>query len=170
MSLARDSWDTYITIGGGEPTLHPLFMDYLGLAMASSTDVVTIITNGSQTKTALWLASLARQGKISCDISQDPFHDPIDIEVIRAFTVKNRQSNDFRGIRNTSKSLVEIGRAKDNELYCSSKGCVCDDLFITPAGTIYQCGCKKKKLGTVFDKNLDLSYFEPGCSQYKEAA
>src|ERR1035441_1671442 len=82
-----------ITIGGGEPTLHPGFMDFLWgtiprqapLTYEMGMPAVGLVTNASQTGIATELAALARVGVISASVSKDEFHDPIDPRVYQAF-------------------------------------------------------------------------------------
>jgi len=75
-----------VAIGGGEPTIHPLFWQKM-------------------TETALALAGLAKRGIIGCDLSQDDYHEPVDPRVVEAFTVDQKRAYnsttcDQRGIRN----------------------------------------------------------------------
>lgn len=165
--------DDNITIGGGEPTLHPMFWQFLGEAIASC-EFVWLATNGSQTSTALALAKLAQKGVIGCALSQDDYHAPIDERVVKAFTRTkkgypsyDRDTNDCREIRNVTTHEINAGRCD-----FGSDGCVCPELHVNPDGTIKGCGCADAPyLGTVFDFKLP-ELWEPGeCShsQYEEA-
>ena len=87
INLAENYSET-ISIGGGEPTLHPRFWQFLGQCLGTF-DSVWLATNGSKTKTALQLANMAKKGILGVALSQDTYHDPIDPTVIQAFT-KNR--------------------------------------------------------------------------------
>ena len=165
LELAEEHRD-YIAIGGGEPTLHPYFWQYLGMALGTECESIWLATNGSVTKTALRLAQLARRGIIGVALSLDAYHDTIDPLVQEAFTngARSRRGseNDLREIRNVGEKVVAAGRAKD---WGWEEDCVCDDLFVTPQGILKQCGCKRAPtLGTVFDPQLDE--YEQGC--YKE--
>lgn len=133
-------WTTDImTIGGGEPTIHPLFWDLMGLSLGTC-DEVGMVTNGKETDTALALAGLARRGVIFCDLSQDCFHDEIDYKVVEAFQTSKGPNytarNDGRSIRDTSAYLVEAGRCTDGR-----EGCICEGLFCAPNGNVKACGC-----------------------------
>lgn len=153
--------ETPITLGGGEPTLHPLFMDFLWWsirAKAALTDelgmpAVGLVTNGSRTAVALELAALAKVGVICASVSQDEFHDPIDPRVFRAFE-PSKQPGDYRRI-NTLRLIVPAGRAKrwGNHPF---RHCVCDGPFVTPSGDLYSCGCRLRKLGHAADTALRL--------------
>lgn len=130
-----------LEIGGGEPTLHPLFWDFLGLAICKCNNV-WLATNGKITPFALRLARMARDGIVAVELSQDPWHEKIDSRVVNAFTKIldpcGVQVNDKRGIRNTSKNLIKAGRSKQG-----MEGCICEgDPFVKPDGLVYQCGCK----------------------------
>lgn len=148
----------YITIGGGEPTLHPQFWYFLITAIAHPwVEYVWMATNGSQTKMALRLAKLASKGVIGCELSQDEWHDPIDYEVIEAFiTAPANADTDQRGIRDVTGMIKPGGRATKNELVCAGEedGCGCSDKIIKPNGDIVFCACDNAPvIGTVFDYN-----------------
>ena len=132
-----------ICIGGGEPTIHPKFEKFLFYALAHC-DYIQMVTNGSITNTALALAKLNQMGEgFYAELSQDPYHDPIEQKVIDAF--KNR-------IWDTSKHLINAGRCD----FGVRDDCICDgDPFVKPNGDVHQCGCEDSpKVGTVFDKEL----------------
>lgn len=132
-----------LTIGGGEPTLHPQFWKFLELA-THYTDTPGIATNGSMTKTTIKLAKLAREGTICCALSLDKWHDSIDQRVTDAFADAPKQNGyphitytkDNRIVRNVTKGLVNAGRCD-----FGIDGCLCPSMFVKPSGTIRQCGC-----------------------------
>lgn len=176
--LYAENHGEIISLGGGEPTIHPLFWDMLGLAVLAETESETVwlATNGKNTKIALRLARLARQGKISCDLSQDEWHDPIEPKVVAAFTRDEKEryspanNHDFRGIRRARpEKIINAGRAKKNGIGID-KGCICDELFITPDGHIHPCGCSaglKMDFGTVDKTNIDPHYISGNCAKNK---
>ena len=135
--------DESITIGGGEPTLHPHFWQFLMEAVARS-ESVWLATNGSQTEIAIALAGLAKKGVVGVALSQDIYHDEIDYKVVEAFTKDkkpyniDRDNNDLREIRNVEGKLIKAGRCKEG-----LEECICSDLFIEPSGKIRGCGCVK---------------------------
>ena len=120
----------YITLGGGEPTIHPFFEKFLFYAIAHC-EGVHIITNGKKTDIALALAKMnnINEGAFSAELSQDPYHEPIDPKVVKAFG---------KNIRNNSRQLINAGRCDwgDNE------DCICEDMFVLPNGAVKQCGCE----------------------------
>ncbi len=150
-----------ITLGGGEPTLHPRFMDFLWWAIRRQAPLtyemgmpaVGLVTNGSQTAIALELAALARVGVICASVSRDEFHDPIDPKVYRAFE-PSQEPGDCRRISRPG-LIVPAGRAQNwgNHPF---KRCVCEGPFIVPTGEIYSCGCRVNRLGCVRDDNPHL--------------
>ena len=156
--------DECATLGGGEPTLHPQFEKFLFLAMANC-EYVWLATNGSNTEIALSLAKLAKKGIIGCDLSQDDFHDPIDQEVIDAFTIGKNvttcygcETHDLRGIRNVNNHVLNVGRAKEGGIGWE-EGCGCEDIFIDTDGNAHRCGCLGSPIiGDVFNgiENLEL--------------
>ena len=182
--MARDH-GTYITIGGGEPTLHPLFKDFVMHAvweLASNSveagfPAVALITNGSNTELSLNLAKLSQTGVIWASVSHDEYHDPIDPRVLSAFTPPASSNNifgysqakieqhDYRGIRDTSENLMPFGRGK--KWVKSHQGsCFCDSLLIDPKGEIFPCGCKIKSIGNIHKvQGLNQVYFEGYCGK-----
>jgi MoaA/NifB/PqqE/SkfB family radical SAM enzyme len=151
IEFAND-YDGAITIGGGEPTLHPYFWTIIGECLGlSNVENLWMATNGSQTNTSLRLADMAKKGIIGVALSQDRWHDEIDERVIEAFNSDKGQNgfidkhhDDLREIRTVS-SLSNVGRAKRNHLatFTDKTGdhCCCDDWFINPNGDLKQCGC-----------------------------
>jgi len=166
--LAADRCE-YIAIGGGEPTMHPLFWDYIGLAIAYQQEGPPwMATNGKITETALTLARLARKGILSVELSRDQYHEDIDQDVITAFTIEKRsyigqRSEDHRGIRditqNGQREPIPQGRAK-KIIHTKQTECACNDLFVAPNGDLYTCGCQNVRLGTVFDPCIGDEVFE----------
>jgi MoaA/NifB/PqqE/SkfB family radical SAM enzyme len=147
-----------LSIGGGEPTMHPKFWEIIGLSLGSNCESVWMATNGKITETALRLANMAKKGVLAVALSQDEWHDEIDYEVVSAFTVDNlnngygKNNNDMREIRTVS-TLSNIGRALENGIG-DSESCVCDDTVVQPDGTVFACGCLEKQLGNIFDADI----------------
>lgn len=143
--------DESVVIGGGEPTLHPLFWEILGYAIGHS-QYVWLATNGSQTDTAISLARMAEKGVIGCALSLDHYHDEISDRVIEAF--KNdkswsRDDRDLREIRDVFYSVKYAGRAKASGVYTETDGCICDGMIADPDGVLFSCGCKKLVIGRI---------------------
>jgi len=155
---AVDLSGEFICIGGGEPTLHPRFWEFVAYALAHGD--VWMATNGSQTETALMLAKMARKGILGCDLSQDNFHRQIEPEVVKAFNEgrswQNRsENNDRRGLRDvtshSTRKPYRSGRAKELSIDETKEGCCCDEFIAKPNGDIMQCGCDDSpKIGTLF--------------------
>lgn len=166
LKLANEYGDM-LTVGGGEPTVHPHFFDYLGLAMAYNPEPslrVLVVTNGKRKDIALRLASMAREGLIHADLSQDDYHDPISPQVIQAFTPSRSRgdqygapSHDYRGIREV-RTILPVGRAVEENVATVDEGCCCDTLLVDPEGRLFACGCKTIQLGTVFEPNIPEDY------------
>ena len=145
LRLAQDLDDYELTLGGGEPTLHPKFWEFLGLTLKASALMYSdlkplVITNGSVTDTSLALARLNKAGAIYAELSQDEWHDPIDPKVIREFM----QNAGMRTVRH----IKSVGRGKG--VAGSSYGCCCETMLVDPEGSIWSCGCKRVRWGTVF--------------------
>ena len=129
----------YVSLGGGEPTIHPKFWEFFGLALGHCSEGLWLATNGSMTEIALTLAKIAKKGVIGCSLSRDEWHDPIDQRVVDAFKVSKisqwEQTNDGREIR-TITSPVVSGRQKTG-----TDDCICEGLFVAPNGDVKPCGC-----------------------------
>ena len=178
VKLAVD-YEQPITIGGGEPTLHPLFKEFIlhatwelaSVSESAGSPYVGVVTNGSNTDIAITLAKLAKTGVISATVSHDEYHDPVDPRVYRAFERPKKdfydhsRDNDNRSVNGGDHLIIPVGRAKSwgNNPYIK---CVCDSLFITPKGNVFPCGCKKTKIGHV-SSGVDLKYehFEGHCEK-----
>jgi organic radical activating enzyme len=111
--LAEDVGDG-ITIGGGEPTLHPQFWNILAEAIYRLKDTEGecpfIVTNGKRTEDALALAWLADHNYISAYLSMDNFHDSIDNEVVEAFNPNKHCGNEgFRHLPKTRDMAFALG-------------------------------------------------------------
>lgn len=157
-----------VTLGGGEPTLHPKCVEWTAQAAVALVDVsleqdgpaVLVITNGKKKDAAIKLGKLARAKIIQAELSQDPWHDPIDPKTVDFF-----ERNAW--IRNVSKGIKAKGRALLNGL-SDREGCCCEALFIAPNGDFYGCGCKTKKLGNILTDDIPAEYWENTGECYAE--
>jgi len=172
------STNSLIAIGGGEPTLHPRFWEFIGLALgiSNSYDIespVWMATNGSLKKTSLMLAGMAKHGVIGVALSLDDYHDPIDNEVVKAFTKEkdNTRSfsrcahdDDLREIRDVTGKEVNAGRCN-----FGAQRCVCPDLIVEVDGTLRPCGCENAPVfGTVFNPRVPYDWYNAGECYFDE--
>ena len=143
-----EAYGDHITIGGGEPCLHPKFLEILikVIALQGQDAPLFIVTNGSIEKHALLLAKLASSGVIGADLSDpyDGYHDPdmVSQTVVDAFRSLGRSSYDhgYTNIRNAAGRVIAQGRAVEED--CADEdGCACPDLVIEPDGTVKGCAC-----------------------------
>lgn len=162
----------YITIGGGEPTNHSLFFDFLGKAIvANESEVpVFIITNGFNTEDALKLSRMQKLGVIYCELSVDDFHYGIDHDVYKAFDYYNQKKHKKTNVR-TVHHIVRQGRGKTLEIDLwdhlkENDGCICSDLFVAPTGKVYSCGCFRQKIGHILDPKFSEILNEFGKAYY----
>jgi len=149
--------DEHVSLGGGEPTLHPHFWEIIGLSLGHF-EYTWLATNGSKTDIALALARMAQKGVLGCALSQDQEHDQdlVDSRVVHAFTRDHRRSssvydttssNDGREVRNVFENdreqpLVAAGRAIDNfDESFLRKECPCEELQLMINGDVHWCGC-----------------------------
>ena len=162
----------YISLGGGEPTLHKDFWKILNYSMSKGS--VWLATNGSTTKTALTLCEMARKGHIAVALSQDEWHDPIDPEVIECFSEGLKEYDcdyyteyyhpdrgkegcyDLREVRSVQ-IPIRGGRAATMDTL--REGCPCPGLQVKVDGSLYTCGCDDApKIGTVDDGIKEEKY------------
>ena len=151
-----------LTLGGGEPTLHPNFRNFLldAINIDYCGDYpVFIITNGSVKKHALLIVKLVKGELLRAELSTDRYHDysMVDEEVREAF-----ESLEC-GTRDVSRNIRAKGRAKD---FGWEKGCACNTWFIAPNGDLKPCGCLDSPvLLNIMDKETEeiidfINYYE----------
>jgi hypothetical protein len=150
--------DDYVTLGGGEPTLHPLFGHFLIDALSRDQGFcgdmnVHVITNGTDKSMSLLLARLAKAEVLGAELSLDDFHDRsmVDEAVVEAFSAeRGRPCGNM--IRNVSR-ILPVGRALETGVYTEDDGCCCDDLLVAADGTIWRCGCRRVSYGHVLGEH-----------------
>ena len=164
-----------VTLGGGEPTVHPLFFQFLDKAIeyaeCGALDMAPlVVTNGKRTKLAHRLLdyALEHERAVSIELSQDEYHSPIDSYVVSRFYQAYKRQPSWNpnpspatvGIRTVS-HILPVGRALVNGL--DSMGpfdipCCCSDVTVDPAGDVYSCGCMHTKLGRISDPSFLQGY------------
>lgn len=175
LSIAKE-FSMLVTLGGGEPTLHPKCLKWamdaaLALVDASldiGSPAVCVITNGKKSKTAVELAKLNKLGVITAELSQDEFHDPIDESTVEAF----KRYAEIRDVtREGSNPVIDVGRARESHeagLLNVRDGCACSTLFIAPNGDFYPCGCKTQRLGNILTDELPQEYWDHADECFRE--
>lgn len=186
------SYDELVTIGGGEPTVHPKFFQLLHRAIAyyeakALAEPPLVITNGKRKKQAMALLDLASGDNarpLYVELSQDAYHEYIDPSVVAAyrrvakwFSHKSyRYSTELRStggvaIR-TVREILPVGRARETEVWTvegdDGSHCCCAEIFVKPDGTIWSCGCMHTQIGDLFgnhgldDYDRDLAHYGGG--------
>jgi hypothetical protein len=137
-------YDSFICLGGGEPTLHPQFELMLVEAMAAAADTgnpVFIVTNGSIKRRALLIAQLTKAKVIDGYLSQDQYHDPIDLDVVDAFTkidaIRDVTKGGTQEPLPAGRGYVLLDEPADRESWM----CACTEWVVRTNGSITQCGC-----------------------------
>lgn len=172
LTLASN-YGEYITLGGGEPTVHPMFFDFLDKCIEWAEQGAfelspMVITNGKLvTKARKLLDYVEDERMLHVELSQDDWHDPIRPEIVNAFQRHQKRrdarrydysisnENSSAGIRSVS-SIIPVGRAIEfsNALPMATeayRNCACEDLLVDPFGNIFSCGCKTHLLGNVHE-------------------
>lgn len=139
-----------ITVGGGEPTLHPQFPEILTAARLANTSgtAITVKTNGTNEKWSLWLARMD-QRVVTAVLSADQFHNlgAVPESVQREFKLLEIARNGGKPIKWRRITVIaNQGRAKDNGLSTRPELRVClgspgAGLHVFPDGRIYGCTC-----------------------------
>lgn len=152
-------------LGGGEPTDHPDFIEFLVDVLSSDCEIELsgCITNGSNPKEAKLLYTLTKAGAFYAELSQDQYHDTdlVDHSIIDLF-------ESIKHVR-TNRRLIKVGRAKNIKGVDFLNSCICEEIWVDIDGTVFQCGCKKVKLGNIFDSDIaakieELIYSDDGYS------
>jgi hypothetical protein len=142
---------TLFNFGGGEPTCHPLFWEFMNLAIKTrGVNRVWIATNGKCTNDALLLAGMVKSKVIKGCLSQDQWHQPIRQDVVDAF-IQARSSSMKPTIRNAGINTDPIRQGRcdwGNRFECNA----CGGPFVQYDGQVRQCGCLDAPIiGSVFD-------------------
>ena len=142
-----------ISIGGGEPTLHPDFFEILFYSTERFYHT-WLATNGKKTKTMFKLADILNNeyypededdymyiesDKLSVALSQDCFHDPIDQRVVDLW---KRNKWEIRDVTRSHDGVTAQGRAKRTGSGWGEH-CPCSTQIIKPDGSIKLCGCER---------------------------
>lgn len=159
----------YITIGGGEPTTHPQFFDYLDKAIelfdCGSLEMPPhLVTNGKLKGKAMKLLDYVDDERsLHVELSRDYYHDPIDPAVVRRFEAHDRRHRQFRNHSDSLASvrtnirIMPVGRAVETGVYTEGKPgkeCCCETPLVDPKGDVWSCGCKTHKLGSIWDNSV----------------
>jgi MoaA/NifB/PqqE/SkfB family radical SAM enzyme len=101
---ALEQCGEFVVLGGGEPTVHPLFYQFMLMAISSVYSVL-VLTNGKITETALMLANLNKLENVSCLLSVDRWHEPVAPEVYDAFYAVEATHNVGERLRPDGKGM-----------------------------------------------------------------
>lgn len=160
VNYAADYGD-YVTIGGGEISLHPKFRQMVMHILDSTRLSLHMVTNGGKaingvSKNIRWLIELIESGmyedRVDAELSLDQFHDPVEDGQVLAYFTRYRRSGagyTYQKVRDVGdRKLVRVGRAKNlplNDYEWQSDPpeaqCGCTTMQVYPDGRITACGC-----------------------------
>jgi hypothetical protein len=168
-------YDDWVVLGGGEPTVHPRFEQFIAeaLSLIVCESNITVITNGKHARRALLLAGLARRGVLDAYLSQDEYHDPVDPEVVSTFIqLKRLRRVDTSQLIPEGRALNLLGYEPDEQPYAAwgEPYCTCDEIFVEPSGVIHQCGCVDSPTIGHVSHGLDVPRFVRACWKSREFA
>jgi len=165
-----------VTIGGGEPTMHPRFFEFLELvreeARRGNFEITPfMVTNGKATGKARRLLRILEREReilepgertIDARLSQDEWHEPIDRDVVARYA---RLGDKHRATAlHTVQRIAPVGRGASQRFdWMREKWgakCFCDTPLVDPQGRVWACGCKKHLLGSVWDCGVLDDYEE----------
>ena len=126
----------FISLSGGEPTLHENIIEMLMLSFPKF-DKVIFNTNGKGTAVMNKLIKLSESKNLYINLSIDKYHEPIDEEVVRKFKKDKTQK---LVIRRVVSDLALQGRNTDKT--GGILPCICQDLIVQPNGDVALCGCE----------------------------
>ena len=169
IAYARDVQDCEgVSIGGGEPAIHPEFFDILEFSLQSF-GYVWLATNGANSRKMKRLYNIImgedyntknpiyQDGKLTVALSTDYYHDRDKVSdyVWQIWSNAVKRKNQGFELRDVSRKVIGVGRAKKTGNYQvidSKNDCDCSNLFITPQGKIKPCGCPDSPIiGNVCD-------------------
>lgn len=176
-----EQFGSWVVLSGGEPTLHPNFMEMLFMAVKSYQDshcdiMPWLATNGSKRDTALWLAhhsgeyvdhsevleaadeygialNYSEEGYFSVSLSYDYWHDKhmVNQDVLEVFKQMKRNRTG-EGIRDVSNKEVAAGHYSG----IGSDNCCCPDLQVKTNGDVFVCGCNHApRIGNIMDADIE---------------
>lgn len=165
----------WITLGGGEPTLHPDFMFAFGMGILHAGELgLLVVTNGTNKDLTLRMLDLSHAAKegatlFSCEVSKDIFHD---VRLVDPVVYEKAQRT--RSIRDVSHRVIAKGRGRNlAEHVC----CTCETIHVSFDGTVHKCGCKRKRdyLGRLpwdFEKirDMDINWGECNGRRFEDYA
>lgn len=150
----------YVTLGGGEPTMHPEFVDFCEYALRYRKDInLYIITNGSFEKNIKQIIRWQEvyEDRIGSELSWDSYHDKT---LVKPWVFQHYKAlNMLRCTERSTRGVFKVGRAKKNNIGtefedadCTDKACACRGMMIKPNGDVHGCGCPDApKLGNVLE-------------------
>ena len=161
---------TTLCIGGGEPTMHPQFWQFFGMAMEAQVRdefdaMVWMKTNGKLHDRAKAVLQLGAQNAtvFACDLSADQFHEEIKKDMY-AYAGESKWRNipadrvaDCGFARDNGESGVGEFSHSHHKSSAAEAGlpwpaqCVCEDVFVNPNGDIFMCGCD----GMIFPQDVN---------------
>ena len=173
LELSKNT-DEYISVGGGEPTLHPHFEQIMYECIsATSTDTpLWIVTNGTHKRRSMMLADLCDKNIIKVRLSIDQFHNKkmVHPDVLDRYTDGGwLWGNVINGIARNRRpdQIMKNGRGKNVQEATGGPDCGCTDMIIQPTGKIRQCGCDDAPVIGNVNKGITVKNYYSSCYHEK---
>jgi hypothetical protein len=156
-----------LTIGGGEPLMHPMFFELLDMAVEANGKAghneLMVITNGKEFEATKKLIQLAYEKRIILTVSLDKYHKPLPDYVMAEYLNVDRHPYINMAYSFIPGTLVKAGRAKDLPL--AEDVCVDPQVIVDAHGRIWTCGCLRRNIGTVMNPQVPADYVDGICNK-----
>lgn len=159
----------YISLGGGEPTLHPELFNFIEYhaSLFENEGGLWLATNGKIKSKALRVLEYAKSESypaFSAELSLDYYHSPISDHVIYAFKKYGESIRSYRQTNNpairsgSNDSVSNNGFARDNGI-ATTDTCCCPTVVFMADGRVKACGCDSSPILGYIKKPQDVEPF-----------
>lgn len=156
--LIHNTENSYISLGGGEPTLHPDFIPFVERLIEKDVHV-WFATNGTRPgtlkKIIKMISQLEDEDFLRFEVSLDYYHDK---DMLKDWVIAYAENNKI--VRNTTKHRLpdRRGRAITSGIACQERSmCYCG-ASVLPNGNVTVCGCENPMIMGNVNNPVDLQW------------